>query len=235
MREEHREIEALLPSLAVLLEGDDSSARTTALAELTVRLIAHHGKEDRSSPMIERGERRRRAAGAHASDRGRALRRGPAVKRHPALQPLSDDHHRALVLARRIRRAASDPREADFAALSRDATQRFEAELEPHFAVEEERLFPALVAQGERALSLRAAEDHAELRRLIRAAWSRENALAFGALLERHVRFEERELFRAPRRCLGRSSPRSSTLERSRRRHPADMQLTATPTTACAC
>jgi len=117
------------------------------------------------------------------------------VKRHPALQGLSDDHHRALVLARRIRRAANRANEAELAALAREVAQRFEAELEPHFSVEERRLFPLLSARGESQLTLRAVEDHTELRRLVRATWSRASALRIGELLDQHIRFEERVLF----------------------------------------
>jgi hemerythrin-like domain-containing protein len=117
------------------------------------------------------------------------------VKRHAALRRLSDDHHRALVLARRIRREASGAGAADLEALSREARARFAAELEPHFRIEEKHLFPALAARGESELAVRAADDHAELRRSIRAEWGRQDAQDFGERLERHVRFEERVLF----------------------------------------
>jgi hypothetical protein len=38
------------------------------------------------------------------------------MKRHPALVPLSHDHHHALVEARRLRRAADSPESAAAAA-----------------------------------------------------------------------------------------------------------------------
>jgi hemerythrin-like domain-containing protein len=117
------------------------------------------------------------------------------MKRHPALRQLSDDHHRALVLARRVRRAASGVRELDCQALLREVNERFAAELEPHFAIEERWLFPGLATQGETQLAVRAAADHAELRRLVTAAWSRDTARSFAELLEQHIRFEERVLF----------------------------------------
>ena len=111
------------------------------------------------------------------------------MKRHPALVPFSDDHHRALVLARRLRRDAVD------AELAREVQRAFAAELEPHFRAEELRLLPALAAQGCAALVERTERDHAQLRELVRGAWSEETARALGALLDEHVRFEERVLF----------------------------------------
>ena len=119
-----------------------------------------------------------------------------SVKRHPHLQPLSDDHHAALVLARRMRRAGSDA--GDPAALAKTweaARESFARELAPHFRVEEERLFAPLAAAGEKALAERAAQDHDQLRELIGSAPAAERAVAFGERLHRHVRFEERELF----------------------------------------
>ena len=54
------------------------------------------------------------------------------MKRHPSLASLSRDHHRALVLARDVRRALPDA-----SALVADVRRRFARELEPHFAIEE--------------------------------------------------------------------------------------------------
>jgi hemerythrin-like domain-containing protein len=118
------------------------------------------------------------------------------VKRHPSLQPLSDDHHGALVLARHTRRAAE--RAHDPSALVetwQELRRRFARELEPHFRVEEDALFPQLEAAGEGARVERARADHARLRALARGEPAPEAALEFAALLHAHVRFEERELF----------------------------------------
>lgn len=117
------------------------------------------------------------------------------MKRHPSLQPLSDDHHRALVLARRLGRASSGTESTDLEALSRDVARQFEAELEPHFRVEERWLLPALEARGAERLAARTAEDHARLGDLVRGRWTRHTAERVGTLLEKHVRFEERVLF----------------------------------------
>ena len=118
------------------------------------------------------------------------------MKRHPALVPYSDDHHRALVLARRLRRDVAD------AKLARDVQRAFETELDPHFRAEELRLLPALDARGCASLVERTARDHAQMRELVAGAWSEETARALGEVLDEHVRFEERVLFPEAERRL---------------------------------
>ena len=86
--------------------------------------------------------------------------------------------------------------------------RRFEAELAPHFAIEERELVGRCVALGEPLASLaaRVVADHDALRALVA---SLEPLLltsqcdAFGARLEEHVRFEEREWFPALEEHLG--------------------------------
>lgn len=118
------------------------------------------------------------------------------MKRHPLLRPLSDDHHRALVLARRIGVAAKKNLEQDALAQAWDDLRRhFAQELEPHFRVEEEWLFPQLASAGELARVERARADHARLRELARGEPGTGQAAQFAEILHRHVRFEERELF----------------------------------------
>lgn len=125
------------------------------------------------------------------------------MKRDPRLRPLSDDHHQALVLARRATRAASSEDPALRQATWHEVRRRFHEELAPHFAIEEHVLLPALERSGGegdeavRALAQRTRDEHAELRRLV-GDEHREvaDALAqFGTLLHDHVRFEERVLF----------------------------------------
>jgi hemerythrin-like domain-containing protein len=117
------------------------------------------------------------------------------MRRDPRLHGLSSDHHHALALAREVRLALASGAADD--RLAREVAARFDAELEPHFRVEEQVLLPALRAAGEAALVERTLEDHAFLRE--RAAYAAEGwADRLGSLadrLVRHVRFEEGELF----------------------------------------
>jgi hypothetical protein len=119
-----------------------------------------------------------------------------AVKRSAALAPLSRDHHQALEVALRLRRA----QDADAAA----AVERFQAFWHAigsrHFEIEEELLLPALPESAPRwrAACERVRDEHARLRAAgdaLAAQPSAADARAAGELLHDHVRFEERELF----------------------------------------
>ncbi len=71
----------------------------------------------------------------------------------------------------------------------------FEAELEPHFQAEEQLLLPPLRALGANELADRLEREHEELRSMIRTLSNTDQSKNFAAALQRHARFEERELF----------------------------------------
>src|SRR5215216_5609260 len=111
-----------------------------------------------------------------------------AVKRRPALIPLSHDHHHALAAARRLRLAA----DGGDASAEAAAFERFFAEESVrHFRDEEERLFP-LVAHAEEAepLVVRALLEHQQLHALARRLRTGQTApiRELAELLEAHVR-----------------------------------------------
>lgn len=117
------------------------------------------------------------------------------MKRDPRLRGLSSEHHHALVLARRVERAAA----AWSLEHGAELRSSFDRELAPHFAIEEELLLPALRAAAQAELCARVEQDHALLRRAADQAVAGDAAAArsFSAALSEHVRFEERELFPA--------------------------------------
>ena len=120
------------------------------------------------------------------------------MKRHAALQPLSRDHHVALVAARDLRRATGRDAGAArdrFLAFWRDHGAH-------HFRVEEDVLLPAFAAHGnpEEPCVVRMLVDHVRIRAAARRlADEPEPAVEalheLGSALERHVRLEEREVF----------------------------------------
>ena len=116
------------------------------------------------------------------------------MKRHPALQDLSLEHHTALVLARRVGACADDARA--LATMCAQVAANFAGEMAAHFRVEETTLVPMLRG-GHGDAAARILADHARLRALAsRIAAADTDALpAFAALLAEHVRFEERSLF----------------------------------------
>lgn len=126
------------------------------------------------------------------------------MPRRSALIPLSRDHHRDLVHARRLQAAARNTPPERVAA-ARAFVAFFSTHMVSHFRREEETVFPLLVeADGEdRALLVQALLDHQRLHalgarladELDADAVSSELMNETGSLLESHVRLEERRLF----------------------------------------
>jgi hemerythrin-like domain-containing protein len=133
------------------------------------------------------------------------------MKRHPALAPLSDDHHHELVQARRLRRAAEGS-PAERVAAGATYTKAFFTDTVEHFRREEETVFPvyATRAGADDPLLTRVLREHMELHGLARALRaevasehvSQETLGTLGTLLHDHVRFEERDLFDAIQRAV---------------------------------
>jgi hemerythrin HHE cation binding domain-containing protein len=120
------------------------------------------------------------------------------MKRDPALTSLSHDHHQALFVAQKLRRAR-----AESAADARAAFLTFwNGPGHAHFRIEEQVLLPAYAGHGDphHPLVARALCDHVEIRSRA-AAVARDpapGAIALnelGARIGDHVRLEERELF----------------------------------------
>ena len=126
------------------------------------------------------------------------------AKRHESLIPLSREHHYALMLCLRINRGLPD-NSTDAGWLqskARQASSFFETNLVMHFKAEEEILFPAMRETAQAAaLIVELRDEHRKLESLIQQLRSAEaNSIdvtlrAFAALLEAHIRKEERLLF----------------------------------------
>lgn len=121
------------------------------------------------------------------------------MKRIPALQPLSREHHTALTLAKACERAVQSRDEERVGKTCQRVLQAFSDELEPHFQIEEQSLLPLLRSAGNTPLEQRTLEDHRQLRALLSGLQRNDIDVldSFGRLLMEHVRFEERELFPA--------------------------------------
>jgi hypothetical protein len=85
------------------------------------------------------------------------------MKRHPALAPLSRDHHHALVIAQRLRRATTQTA-PDIAGAF---LAHWNAEQKLHFRLEEQLLLPAYAAYGQpdHPAIIRMLLDHMLIRR----------------------------------------------------------------------
>ncbi len=124
-----------------------------------------------------------------------------SLKRHASLVPLSHDHHHGLVAARRLvgGRSAYD----DVVSPSESVGVLWDRELREHFRQEEEYLFGLPLPAPVILLIERAVSEHRTMRTI--AATATEGAVdpvAFGHILEGHIRVEERELFPALQECL---------------------------------
>jgi iron-sulfur cluster repair protein YtfE (RIC family) len=120
------------------------------------------------------------------------------MKRAEALQSLSRDHHRALQTALKLRRATSE----DAPVARRGFLEFWRDEGAFHFRVEEDVLLPMIahrVCPADPAV-VRVLTDHVAIRRMASDLEASEavdpGALnALGAMLDDHVRHEERVLF----------------------------------------
>lgn len=126
------------------------------------------------------------------------------MKRSPQLASLSRDHHQALAVAQRLRRADEHSAEQAQAAFLRFWREHGHE----HFRAEEEILLPAFAGYGDahHPLVLRTLGDHVEIRHRaasLAAVPATPDALhALGERLAAHVRLEERELFPLIERTL---------------------------------
>lgn len=127
------------------------------------------------------------------------------MRRHPALHRLTEEHHHALLQARRLREAD----EATVKARTQQFLTRWRSEIQPHFREEETALLPCVCPplQADAAPVLEVCRYHIRIRRAVmvlqRAHFADDSGARLAAahdlatLLEEHIRQEERELFEA--------------------------------------
>lgn len=114
------------------------------------------------------------------------------LKRHPALQHLSHDHHHGLLLCWKIRQGFKLGIDPD--RMKAYSEWFWNHHLEDHFREEEQQLFPIIPADN--TLIKQALSEHRRLKKLF-TNWenSEKNLGQIEEELERHIRFEERTLF----------------------------------------
>ncbi len=133
-----------------------------------------------------------------------------AQKRSRQLKPLSSEHHQALLVAFQLKKGIAGHAESagapkDLPGLLSLARRFADTILKSHTRAEEEVLGRYLSAEETQRLT----GEHGELNRFLEAARNakpaemRASLLAFADLLERHVRWEERELFAACEQKMG--------------------------------
>ncbi len=117
------------------------------------------------------------------------------IKRNAAIVKFSKDHHFALLLVWKIREGLK--KSIDAARIRKYIIHFFETDLVYHFKEEEELLFNKL--PKENPLRIQAEADHKNIKQMVeefRKNADGKNLLEqFADTLEKHIRFEERELF----------------------------------------
>lgn len=114
-------------------------------------------------------------------------------KRHASLQPLSREHHQALLLCWKFRQGFSKGVEPE--RMKKYAEWFWTSYLAPHFNAEEKTFFPIL--SKDHPGILKALKQHKQLEAMFH---SNDSDIAYTVRqiafeLEQHIRFEERELF----------------------------------------
>ncbi len=124
------------------------------------------------------------------------------MKRSRELRPLSSDHHQALLVAYQLKKGLAG--HAESAGAPKDLpgllalARRFDEQVLRNHARAEEELLGRWLTEGDMS---RLRSEHAEMTRFLDAARAarpndlRGNLSRFADLLERHIRWEERELF----------------------------------------
>jgi len=120
------------------------------------------------------------------------------IERHEALAPFSRDHYVGLVQAQHLKKAADDDDVARRKAIA-EFVDAWDAEIAPHFT-DEERLLTDLANDVDRE---RLIEEHQQIRSLADKARelrrqtdpAADAVRHIGETLEKHIRWEERELF----------------------------------------
>ena len=117
------------------------------------------------------------------------------LKRHQAIVSFSKDHHFGLLLVWKIRQGLSKGVNPE--RISNYAAFFFKEDLEKHFKEEEQLLFSKLAVDD--VLRKRAEADHLAIYTLVaNLEKKKDDAILLNQLadlLEKHIRFEERELF----------------------------------------
>lgn len=117
------------------------------------------------------------------------------IKRNQSLVQLSREHHFSLLFGWKIRQGIKN--NTAFARMIPYAEYFWKHHLLPHFREEEEILF----IPASDPLIVKAKEEHAQIRQLVESLLitqgvpSGEKLLRLADQLDKHIRFEERELF----------------------------------------
>lgn len=123
------------------------------------------------------------------------MKNNPPIKRHPSMVSFSKDHHFGLLLVWKIRDGLKKAVDAN--RIGNYVEYFFKEDLAQHFSDEEKLLFSQLPAED--GLRKRAEAEHQTIYNIVKQiAEKKDDTVLLNQLadeLEKHIRFEERELF----------------------------------------
>lgn len=119
--------------------------------------------------------------------------------RHEVLQRLSDDHQQGLVMCHRLQSYLDryHGNQRVVAAIAKAIIGFYERELKPHFALEEDYVFPLIEKTTGTPVLEKLCSHHQTLRAVVEELRNNETSTssdrirAFVSLLEEHIRIEE--------------------------------------------
>jgi iron-sulfur cluster repair protein YtfE (RIC family) len=127
--------------------------------------------------------------------------------RDPSLTPLTHQHDDALAVCAVLRRSlAAGPTPGNVSKLARRAVDRCELELGSHFQIEEQVLYPACGPMPVIAVLVAEHRTIEGLLAQLRTAPTEDLLEEFCALVARHIRREENELFDGIQRTMPREA-----------------------------
>lgn len=126
-----------------------------------------------------------------------------ARRGHQSLMPLTNQHHRALAQARRLRLAAHDWEEERRSAVNA-FLQSFETNTIPHFRAEEQAVIPLMINEPDAIVQvMRLMSAHIQVDAFVRqfrhkvanSAPPNESMISLARMFEAEIRFEEEVVF----------------------------------------
>ena len=139
------------------------------------------------------------------------------LKRNPQLAPLSREHHDALLYVWKIRRGLANKTSVE--KLRNYTLWYWKEHTRPHFFQEEKLLLPFLSEDDPMAARLK--NEHAQIRELVLSLDKEAEPAIFellADLAEKHIRWEERELFEHLQKKL--NTDQLNSLQKELEAHP---------------
>jgi len=121
------------------------------------------------------------------------------MKRITQLQPLSNEHHQSLRLAKKCKDILAKETDEVIKAFSLQLKDEFDTQWDKHFRTEEKTIFSVAESKGKEISEIcqQLKKEHQTMEKMVESISAGDYQLLheFGQLLHDHTRLEERQLF----------------------------------------